>query len=411
MLLASALTLAPMAAALAAPGTLLDGFTKAKAYDPQFQAARAERETGLIGVQVARSALYPEARYSVSQLENENAGRRTVSISQPIFNVDRYVTFKEGKPREAIAEATFRTREQELAVRYFKAVSELVRAREGLVLNQAKIEAFEGQAKSAKRTYELGTGTLTDVRDSQVRLDQARAADLTLRARRAAAERQFAALTGELPSTSAFNLVREKPMIALESLDQYLTRANLENANLAATRENQKIAELNVLRAKGAWLPTVTATAARSQSSISSNNSVSFGLVFPLQAGTYYGAATASANATKALEQTREAEVRTKLEVQRLMELVDSGRSEIEIRLEGIKSAELSVEANEKSFAGGIRSKTDVLNSIQTLYQTKEEHLNAVLTLAENLVALNVQLSVPSEDSFQQVERVLFAQR
>jgi protease secretion system outer membrane protein len=387
---------------------LLDHFEKAKQFDPAFQGALAERDGNVIASKVAASALFPEVRYSQSQLETENSARSTVTVSQPVFNVDRYSTFRERGPRAVIADATYQTREQELAQRLFKAVAELVRARESLALNKAKIDTLDQQAKSAKRTFELGTGTLTDVRDAQVRLDQARAGDLTLRARQAAAERAFAAITGYAPLPNAFALGNQKPQVALQSLDEYMMQASSNNPSLIVARQNERIAEIGVTRAKGAWLPTVAASATRTKTSVASNSYVGVALAFPLSAGSYYQVSGAVASATRAAESTRDVEQKTKLEVQRLRDLVEAGRYETEIRMESIRSAELSVEANEKSFSGGIRTRLDILNSIQTLYQTKEEYLNATVTLAENLLSLYLQMAMPIPDALKQVQSVLF---
>jgi protease secretion system outer membrane protein len=392
----------------AAPGELVENFERAKLYEPLFQAARAERDVNIVSSRVSRSALYPELRVNSSQLETENTVRTTVSIIQPIVSADRFATFQEGPPRELLADATYQSREQELVQRYFKAVLELVRAREGLSLNQAKVDALAQQAKSAKRTFELGSGTITDLRDAQVRLDQAHATDVTLAARLANAQRQFESITGVPPGAHAFVLARKNPAVSLLPMNDYLVRVAQGNPQLVAARQNKRIAELAVTRAKGAFLPTLNAVATRSHAAGSDNNYVGLQLSFPLQAGNFYQVYGALANVERFNAQTKDLEQHTKLEVERLRELVEAGRAEIEIRLQGIQSAELSVEANEKSFLGGVRSKVDVINSIQTLYQTKDEHLNAVLTLAENLLNLHIQLDTPIPESLGQIESILF---
>ncbi|MGV3743433.1 MAG: TolC family protein [Burkholderiaceae bacterium] len=391
-----------------AAGELLEHYQRAKYQEPLFQAAKAEREANLAGSQAARTALFPELRLSTSRLETENSTRTTLTVVQPIVDANRYATYRESEPREVLAEATYQAREQELALRYMKSVTELVRARESLALNQARIDAFAEQARSATRAYELGTGTVTDLRDAQVRLDQARAADLTLGARLSAAERQFAAITGTFPRADAFRLVRKRLSLSLESPMEYLAKAEQANVQLIAARQNERIAQLGITRAKGAFLPTINATATRTHTSFDNDQYVGVQLNFPLQTGNFYQVFGAVANADRQAEQARDALQRARLEVERLYQLVEAGRNEVGIRLDGIRSAELSVQANEKSFRGGIRSKVDVINSIQIHYQVMEEHLNAVLTLADNLLNLHIQTAHPIPDSLQQIERILF---
>jgi protease secretion system outer membrane protein len=187
-----------------------------------------------------------------------------------------------------------------------------------------------------------------------------------------------------------------------------MMQASANNPGLIVARQNERIAEIGVTRAKGAWLPTVAASATRTKTSVASNSYVGVALAFPLSAGSYYQVSGAVASATRAAESARDVEQKTKLEVQRLRDLVEAGRYETEIRMESIRSAELSVEANEKSFSGGIRTRLDILNSIQTLYQTKEEYLNATVTLAENLLGLYLQMAMPIPDALKQVQSVLF---
>lgn len=409
ILRAAAGCLLAAACAAAAAGELVDNYRRATRYEPLFLSALAERDANMVSSRIARAALYPEVRLTSAQLETEESARTSLTLVQPLIDMNRYTTFREGTPREILAEATFQTREQELAVRYLRAVSELVRARESIALNQARIEALDEQARSARRGFELGTGTITDLRDAQVRLDQANAAHITLRARLSAAERQFAAITGVRPQPGAYSLVRRPPAFELAVTDADRERALQVNPQLVVARQNEELARLGVTRAKGAFLPSVNLTATRSESSGRSNSFVGVQLAFPLAVTSVLQVAGTIANAQRLEEQTRDLEQRTRLELERLHDEVIAGRTEIGIRLEGIRSAELSVEATERSFRGGVRNKLDTINSILTLYQVKEEHLNALLALAENLLNLHIQLATPIPESLQQIENILFS--
>jgi protease secretion system outer membrane protein len=115
----------------------------------------------------------------------------------------------------------------------------------------------------------------------------------------------------------------------------------------------------------------------------------------------------AAAGANRAQEQLRDAEQQATLEVQRLWGLVSAGQRELEIRLSAIASAELSVDATEKSFKGGVRSQIDVLNSIQTLFQVQQEYVTAVLALSDNYLNLLLQAAVPADEAVTLVQAVL----
>lgn len=389
-------------------GPLTDAFSQARQFDPLFQSARSERDANQIASKVAASAYYPQLNTSYSRLETETSPRQTYSISQPLINADRYATYKEAGPREVIATATYQLREQELGQRLVKAVAELLRNSENLRFNQAKLDALDKQALSAKRAFELGQGTVTDVRDAQVRLDQTRAETLTLDAQIGSAQRQLEAITGVAWSTQMLSVPRVARAVVLKVVDDYVNMGVQTNPQGLLALQNQRIAELAVSRADGALLPTLAAVYTISNANKTSSNYLGISLSLPLQASSFYQIKGAVANAAKLLAQTRDTELRTQLEVQRLWSLVNAGRTETSFRLEAIRSSELSVEANEKSFKGGVRSQIDVLNSIQTLFQVQQEYVTAVLTLADNYFNLLLLAATPADDAVAMVQNVLF---
>ncbi len=394
-----------------AADALTDAFEQARKFDPLFQAARSERDANVVASQVAGSAYYPQLQGTYTRLETEANTRQTYTLTQPIISADRYATLKESEPREQLASATFQLREQDLGQRLFKAVAELLRANEGLRLNRAKFDALEKQSQSAQRAFELGQGTVTDVRDARVRLDQARADTLTLEAQIGAAQRQLTAITGGPLASLPLSVPRLERTLALKALDDYITSGVRANPQLLVAQQNQRIGELAVIRADSAWLPTLSAVWMNTTSNNVTSNFSGISVSLPLQAGSFYQMKAAAANAVKMQEQARDAELRTRLEVQRLWALVNAGSGEVAIRLEAIHSAELSVDANEKSFRGGVRSQIDVLNSIQTLYQVQQDYVNAVLTLAENYLNLLLQAATPADQAIASTQAVLFPAR
>ena len=355
------------------------------------------------------TAYFPTLQVSSSQLEFEGGQRRTVTLSQPIISAEKYATWKEEEPKTQLAQATFLAREQDLALRLFKAVAEVIRAVESLSTNGSRIEALQQQAAAAKKSYELGQGTITDLRDTQVRLDQARATELAIKARRSAAERQYAAIVGSALPPGAYSLAREKRDVRLQGADAYMPVALEINPQIVSARMNARLGELGVIRAKGAFLPTLSANAVQSKLAGGTNtNYTGVFLSLPLQSSSFLNVSGTEANLVRLKEMVRDAEQQVRLDVERLLTFVDAGRGETDIRLDAIRSAELSVTANEKSFAGGVRTTIDVLNSIQQLFQTREEYVNAVLTLAENLLTVRLKVVMPVQECLNEVSSLLF---
>lgn len=393
--------------AAAQTGPLTDAFSLALRHDPVFQAAKAERDANMSGAQAAGAAYYPQFQASYQQLEIENSARQTYSISQPLIHAEKLASYKEAGPREGLAKATYELREQELATRLFKAVSELIKNKESLRLNQAKIDALLKQAESAKKAYELGQGTVTDWRDAQVRLEQARADSLSLEVQINASSRSIAAMTGQPADRLALQVPRQARTLAIKSLDAWVAEGLNANPQIVMALQNHKLAQINTLRADGAVLPVLNGVYTTTSNNIASNNYFGLTVSLPLQASSLYQMRAAAANANKSQEQARDSEEKTRLEVHRFWSLVNAGLRELPIRLGAIEAAQLSVQANEKSFKGGVRSQIDVLNSIQTLYQVQQDYVNAVLSLADNYLNLLLQSASPTPQAMAQVQSFL----
>ena len=98
---------------------LLKDFEKARDFDPVFASARIENQASKLDAKVASMAYYPSARVSLSQLDNENSDRTTISISQPILSYAKWLALKEVDPKLAFASAKLEQSQYDLTQRLF----------------------------------------------------------------------------------------------------------------------------------------------------------------------------------------------------------------------------------------------------------------------------------------------------
>jgi protease secretion system outer membrane protein len=387
------------------PRGFFQAYLQARDFEPTFQTAKAERDANRLGASQARSAYFPEVSYQRSHVATETQMRTTTSLSQPIVAMDRYATFQEGGHRETLAELTFRQREQELALRVFKMVADIIRYQENTESNRAKVDALTQQYQSAKRSFELGEGTITDLRDTQVRLGQAKAEGLTISGKLKAALRQFELTCGHSVLSASFRL---NPSISgfpvpLEGGGPVAPA----NTQTAIAGQNLEMGRLATLKARSAFLPQVVGSLNRTEYNGVTSNYTAISVTIPLQAGSFYGIYTAKANEYKLQEAVREAETKAQLDQERLAAMLEAGALEARYRAENIQTAELNVVANEKSLAGGVRSKTDVLNAIQLRFQAGDDYVNTALTLGENYLNYLISKDVPAEQALQLVNQLL----
>lgn len=393
--------------------SLLRDFQQASNFDPVFATARIENEAGKLDAKIASMAYYPSARVSLSQLDNENSDRKTLAITQPIFSYEKWLTLKESDPKMALAGIKLEISQYDLAQRLFKAVSTLVEAREKLSLNINSLKALEAQVLSARRAFELGLGTITDLRDTEVRLAQVKSQSFVIRASKAAAERQYIALVGQSPTVSGYTLNTKPLAIRLSTLQEYMSLAEQRSPAIRSTEIGIELAEISKKKAIASLLPSVNAFVQRSQISGApsvSNSGVAFRVDLPLQAGSFYKGTAANLELGKAQEQARNTLQQIKLEVERNYSQVEAIQSELLVRAEAIKVSELSLEATEQSFKGGVRTKLDVLNALQALFQARADYASAQLRLGEAYLALLIVSATDTDVALTKINDLIFTE-
>ena len=409
---ASHLFLGILLAAIFGPAHALDlmvDFQRATSYDPAFQTALAERAANQSSATQSYTAYAPVGSYNTSRIQTDTSNRTTLTVSQPLINYEALSTFRQAEPRKGYAEATFVLKQQDLATRLLKAANAVILANENLKLNFFKIKALDQQYMAAKRKLELGQGTITDQRDIEVKVAQAKSAQIGYKNQLDTAAKQYAAITGERPNVEEFVLPEKHGKVALKRSDDYVDLALQNNPAILAAKFSERVAELDVEKATGSLLPTFSATYTDSKSAGVTNSYTGLVVNLPLGASAFFTRQGVSANFLKAKETRRDTEEKARVDVERLRSQVDTAFESLAIQIDAIKAAELSVEANVKSYEGGVRSAVDVLNATQTVFQVKSDYVTAVTTQTENLMALmNLASSNPME-SLETAYKFLFA--
>lgn len=367
--------------------------------DAQYTAALAGVAGRRVQSKQAGSAYYPSAAASFNQADVSANGRttRSISVSQPLFSYDRYLTLKQADPLAALAEADLAQANNDLALRVFLAMADIVRYREQIRALTVQIDGLQEQFRRATRMRELGQGTVTDVSDFQVRVAISQANRVSLRNALDAADRAYTLLTGlraDVPRLEA-----QVPVWTdARSLDFLLdeVRANAPSARTAQL--NVTLAEIALRRVKAQYLPQVSAQIANIHTTIgdsttaTSTNRLSITFSAPLGFSPYYDNQRAETELIRAQETLRYAKDSLATEVTRLDAAVRSYRDEIGIRQQALDGARLSVDANVKSYQGGVKTNIDVITSYQTLADAEVSLVNSRLSLSE--AELRIELLV-----------------
>jgi protease secretion system outer membrane protein len=301
-------------------------------------------------------------------------------------------------------------REQDLAQRTLKTAIDLVRSTESLRLNGAKIEALREQSQRSEKLYQAGQGTLTDARDIAVRYEQAQANQVILESEKGAALNRFEALTGVKADPADFRLPEQHAAVPLDDIETYLAALRQLNPQIRAALQAERIGRLDVLRARGSVIPTVGISASYSRAGGDDNKFVGLAITAPLSAGGIFQVRAASAAARRSSEERRQTQERTRVEFERLYSLVQGGQRSLASTRRAVEAAELSVEANKKSYEGGVRTNVDVVNSIQVLFEVKNQYVVSATNVAENLLAMQLLAATEAREALAMTQSFLFGQ-
>ncbi|MCZ2498674.1 hypothetical protein GN316_18070 [Xylophilus sp. Kf1] len=390
--LAACLALACGAAGAVQAQSYEQALDAARAVDAQFAAQRAGVDGRRAQSRQAGTAYYPSGAVAYNQADVSANGRstRSVSLTQPLISYDRYLTLQQADPLAALAEAELAQAQADLAVRVFAAMADVVRNREQIRALAVQIAGLEEQLRRAGRMRELGQGTVTDVADFRVRVAVAQANSIGLRNALQAADRNFTLLTGlrgDIAAMQADVPAWRDP----RPLDQLIDEVRSSAPAARSARMNLALAEIARQRVKAQYLPQVSAQLARvattgaggATGGSADTSRIAITLTAPIGFSPYYDDQRAAAEALRTQEALRFVQDGLATEVTRLDAAIRSYRDEYAVRQQAVDSARLSVDANVRSYQGGVKTNIDVVTSYQLLADAEAALVNTRLLSSE----------------------------
>jgi outer membrane protein len=401
----------------ASADTLLDVYRKAQQRDPAYRGAghtlRAARErvpqarAGLLpalslvgaGSRQAGHASFNEAPYADRDVRNRSWN---LQLTQPLWRAASWAALGQAEEQELLAEAQFRETEQELILRTAQAYLDVLVAREAGRVARLQIGAVEQQLGLARRNFEVGTGTVTDVHEAQSRLDlasaQSVAADSDLQNKQAELERML----GEQPP--ALSHLREDsrlPGIEPAGLQPWLDSAREQSIQVRIAQATLDVADREIAKSRAAHSPSVDLTAGYGNTFTSGSmtspadisvrtrsTQVGLTLTIPIYAGGGVQARLREALALKdkAGEDLEAARRQAVAQARQAFTGVVNGRAQVLALASAVASSKSSLDANKIGFRIGTRINIDVLNAEQQLYAAQRDwHKARAETLMQGL--------------------------
>lgn len=399
---------------------LLQAYELAQVEDATLQAARSAALAGRERLPQARSQFFPNVSANFSYNRNDLAsttpdflGRdqttnnkypssnQSLTLRQPIYRSHLMAQYRQAQAQVDETEATLAQEEQSLTARVSSAYFEALLAHDQLDLVLAQRATYTTQLDLARKTLAAGSGTRTDIDESQARLDMNTALEIEARQHITYTEQQLQALinqpVGQLAKLKVASLDLSDPQP--NRLEDWVERAERSSPQLQALRAQIEVAREEVGKAKAGHLPVLDAIAQLSRSksesvtsTASSHNNTSIGLQLnvPLFAGGYVNSQVrqALAGQTRA-EQAYEAGRRDLgVRVYKEYRGVTEGVPKIKALEQALRSSDQLVLSSRKSFQAGSRTVLDVLNAeqqrvfvLRDLAQARYMYLNSRVRL------------------------------
>ena len=376
---------------------LLQAYDAARQQDATVLAARATAAAGRERLPQARSQLFPSISANAQQTNNQlqsttpnfqgveqtlnsnyPSSSQTLTVRQPLYRPFNLAQLRQARAQVEDVEAGLLQEEQTLAVRVTSAYFDAMLALDQLALVVAQRTTLTTQLDGTRKTFAAGTGTRTDVDETQARLDQVMATEIEANQNVNFTRRQLEVLVnqpvGVLAKLNVGKLELQEPQPNV--LQAWTDKAEQTSPQLTSLRAQLEAAREEVSKASAGHQPTLDAVAQwqRSQSESVTNNtnrytntSIGLQLSIPIFQGGYVNSQVRQALAAQ----------------ERASQLLEAGRRDLSVRIfrefrgvlenvpkikaleRALASAEQLVLSNRKSFQAGSRTVVDILNAEQ----------------------------------------------
>ena len=420
----------PQTHASAAMG-LLQGFQAAQQNDHQLRAARSQALSVNESEAQARARLRPQVslsstRYKVWQQQDSNglslpnqtyvSENDSVGLRQSLYQPRLVAGLEQAQAVGEGAQADLQEQVQTLADRYLSVYLNVLLAQEQLALLKRQKESVAVQLDATQKAFAAGSGTRTDIIETQAQLDRLTANELQSRQALELARFELQTLLGQEFSqlaalrVSAFNPASLTPGF----LSDWIQRMEAQAPRLASRRARLKASEVAAGAAKYEGYPSVdlVVQASRSSSddaynvnSATRQNAVGITLSVPLYTGgalSSRGRQTA-ADLTTAQEQLEQTRKQLELQIRQQYFAVTEGIEMIGALIQAKASADQALSANVQSFRAGARRSLDVLAAEQRQLQAALDLSKARYQALLAWVRLHTLVGAANEDLMRQV--------
>tara|TARA_R110001606_G_scaffold277942_3_gene426137 strand:- start:1309 stop:2637 length:1329 start_codon:yes stop_codon:yes gene_type:complete len=417
--------------------SIYEVYKLAKQHDPGLRAAAATYQAEKEGVTVTKGNLYPSISFngnlgysntdSSSSNYNNTSNSLSLDLSYPIYSPALNYAVDAVEISSESAGISFTNSEEDLALTTLTEYFDLLIAQSTLQTTEALVKSTASQLDRAKKQYEVGLASITDLQDAQAEYDSVRVTELSARSSVSYAQKALYQRTGQeiktIPQLSKDYPISLDPNMTVDSL---IAKARIDNKELQILNLSVKSAEnnINIQKANGRT-PTVSITGSLSRtdndyssSAPSSMNdgatntsSIGLGVSIPLYSGGAINASVrqATAQAMSTTEQRASSLQTIELNIRSLYLDLQTAVAQIDAQQQLIRSRTSALEATKAGYDVGTRNLVELLDAQSNLYDaqnTYEQYRYNFVVKKLNLLEATGDLT---EDKIKELDKWLVA--
>jgi outer membrane protein len=415
---------------------LMQVYRDAIANDPTFSAARSTLDAGREKTPQARAGLLPSLVLSGNTTYNQNeiafhggatlakpqfnSNGYNLALTQPLFRWQNWVGYDQSKLQVVQAEANFVQARQDLILRVAQAYFDVIYATENLKAVNANKLAIVQQLELAKKSFEVGTATITDTHEAQARFDLASAQEIAAESDLEVRQHILQAITGKEPTSLApprkgAELSPPQP----SDMKEWVASAEKDGIAVQVQQAAATIAAREVDKQRAGHYPTLDLVANvgsnKSYGSTafglldSDNKNVGVQLTIPIFQGGAVSSRTREASANRAASESalEAAKRNAALNARQNYLGVVNGLAQVKALKAALVSSQSALESNKLGYEVGVRINIDVLNAENQVYVTRRDFAKSVLDTLMSQFRLKAAVGALGEDDVNAVNALL----
>lgn len=309
------------------------------------------------------------------------------NLTQPLIRLQNIAQYRQGQSQVDLADIQLLVARNEFVVRVVQTYLDALFAQDNLSLATGQKLTYQQEYEQAKARLNAGAAPITDVHDTQARLELAIAQEIAAKSDVEVKFQELRRLTGSLPNSLAplRSDFRPQPPDP-DGIDAWLHRADERSPQLRVQQLAVTVSDFEVDKAHAAHLPTVDAVAnysvnnstgsiyITSESEIKSR-SAGIQVQMPLfQGGLLFSRDREAVELReKAKADLADAQQAVAVQVRQAFLTVVNSLSQIHALEQAVASNETLVDSMRLSRRAGLRNQTDVLNAEQQLLNARRD--------------------------------------